>query len=89
MINQIKVIKKTALNAIHHALGGKMTAFAGYEMPVQYAGVNHEHETVRNAVGIFDVSHMGEILINGKDALALIQKISSNDASLLFPGKVQ
>lgn len=82
-------IKKTALNAVHHDLGGKMTPFAGYEMPVQYAGVNHEHETVRNAVGIFDVSHMGEILVQGKDALALIQKISSNDAATLFPGKVQ
>nr|WP_128414840.1 glycine cleavage system aminomethyltransferase GcvT [Flavobacterium sp. Root186] len=82
-------IKKTALNAVHHDLGGKMTPFAGYEMPVQYAGVNHEHETVRNAVGIFDVSHMGEILVQGKDALALIQKICSNDASTLFPGKVQ
>lgn len=82
-------IKKTALNAVHHTLGGKMTPFAGYQMPVQYKGVNHEHETVRNAVGVFDVSHMGEILINGKDALALIQKISSNDASKLSPGKVQ
>ncbi|KRB56093.1 glycine cleavage system aminomethyltransferase GcvT [Flavobacterium sp. Root186] len=82
-------MKKTALNAVHHDLGGKMTPFAGYEMPVQYAGVNHEHETVRNAVGIFDVSHMGEILVQGKDALALIQKICSNDASTLFPGKVQ
>jgi len=82
-------IKKTPLNAVHHALGGKMAPFAGYEMPVQYAGINHEHETVRNAAGVFDVSHMGEILIQGKDALALIQKISSNDASVLFPGKVQ
>ncbi|ABQ07454.1 aminomethyltransferase [Flavobacterium johnsoniae] len=89
MENQSVNIKKTALNAIHHDLGGKMTPFAGYEMPVQYAGVNHEHETVRNAVGVFDVSHMGEILIQGKDALALIQKISSNDASKLFPGKIQ
>ena len=89
MKNQSVNIKKTALNTVHHDLGGKMTPFAGYEMPVQYAGVNHEHETVRNAVGVFDVSHMGEILIQGKDALALIQKISSNDASTLFPGKVQ
>lgn len=89
MKTQDAKIKKTALNTVHHTLGGKMTPFAGYEMPVQYKGVNHEHETVRNAVGVFDVSHMGEILVNGKDALALIQKISSNDASTLFPGKVQ
>ncbi|MNQ25350.1 Aminomethyltransferase [compost metagenome] len=89
MENQSVNIKKTALNTVHHALGGKMVAFAGYEMPVQYKGINHEHETVRDAVGVFDVSHMGEILIQGKDALALIQKISSNDASTLFPGKVQ
>lgn len=82
-------IKKTAFNAIHHLLGAKMVDFAGYEMPVQYKGINHEHETVRNRVGVFDVSHMGEILIQGKEALSLIQKISSNDASRLFPGKVQ
>lgn len=82
-------IKKTAFNAIHHILGGKMVEFAGYEMPVQYKGVNHEHETVRNGVGVFDVSHMGEISIQGKGALSLIQKITSNDASKLFPGKVQ
>jgi aminomethyltransferase len=89
MENELVNIKKTALNDTHHTLGGKMVAFAGYEMPVQYAGVNHEHEVVRNAVGVFDVSHMGEILIQGKDALPLIQKISSNDASTLSPGKVQ
>ncbi|MCA6067775.1 glycine cleavage system aminomethyltransferase GcvT [Chryseobacterium sp. RG1] len=82
-------VKKTAFNAIHHLLGAKMVDFAGYEMPVQYKGINHEHETVRNNVGVFDVSHMGEILIQGKEALSLIQKISSNDASKLFPGKVQ
>lgn len=82
-------IKKTAFNAIHHILGGKMVNFAGYEMPVQYKGVNHEHETVRNGVGVFDVSHMGEISIQGKGALPLIQKITSNDASKLIPGKVQ
>lgn len=82
-------IKKTAFNAIHHILGGKMVEFAGYEMPVQYKGVNYEHETVRNGVGVFDVSHMGEISIKGKGALSLIQKITSNDASKLAPGKVQ
>lgn len=83
------IIKKTALNTIHHILGAKMIEFAGYEMPVQYTGVNHEHEAVRNGVGIFDVSHMGEILIHGNGALDLIQKITSNDVSKLSPGKVQ
>ncbi|MCD1117624.1 glycine cleavage system aminomethyltransferase GcvT [Chryseobacterium turcicum] len=82
-------IKKTPFNAVHHLLGAKMVDFAGYEMPVQYKGINHEHEIVRNKVGVFDVSHMGEILIQGKEALSLIQKITSNDASKLFPGKVQ
>lgn len=89
MKNMIPSIKKTVLNKIHHALGGKMVEFAGYEMPLQYTGVNHEHETVRNAVGVFDVSHMGEFLIQGDNALAFIQKISSNDASELVPGKIQ
>lgn len=89
MESQNEFVKKTALNAVHHALGAKMTAFAGYEMPVQYTGVNQEHKTVRNAVGVFDVSHMGEILIQGKDALALVQKASSNDASRLATGQVQ
>lgn len=90
MENSIVEIKKTALNDIHVKLGGKMVEFAGYEMPVQFAtGVNNEHETVRNTVGVFDVSHMGEFLIKGDGALDLIQKISSNDASKLFPGKVQ
>ena len=66
-----------------------MVPFAGYNMPVQYEGVNIEHETVRNAVGVFDVSHMGEFLIEGPNALELIQKISSNDASKLTIGKAQ
>lgn len=66
-----------------------MVPFAGYEMPVQYKGVNTEHINVRNNVGAFDVSHMGEIIVSGENALSLIQKISSNDASLLFPGRAQ
>ena len=82
-------MKKTALNDTHVALGAKMVPFAGYEMPVSYEGVNAEHETVRNGVGVFDVSHMGEFLIEGPNALALIQKISSNDASKLTVGKAQ
>ncbi|GAA3789586.1 glycine cleavage system aminomethyltransferase GcvT [Corallibacter vietnamensis] len=82
-------MKNTALTTTHEALGAKMVPFAGYNMPVQYEGVNIEHETVRNAVGVFDVSHMGEFLIEGPNALELIQKISSNDASKLTIGKAQ
>jgi aminomethyltransferase len=82
-------MKNTALTQKHIALGAKMVPFAGYNMPVQYEGVNAEHETVRNGVGVFDVSHMGEFILKGPNALALIQKFSSNDASVLFDGKAQ
>lgn len=82
-------MKDTALSKIHEALGAKMVPFAGYNMPVQYEGVNIEHETVRNGVGVFDVSHMGEFVISGPNALALIQKIATNDASKLKDGKAQ
>ena len=82
-------MKNTALNDIHISLGGKMVPFAGYNMPVQYEGVKAEHKTVREAVGVFDVSHMGEFLISGPNALDLIQKISSNDASVLTVGRAQ
>lgn len=82
-------MKDTALTEIHKALGAKMVPFAGYNMPVQYEGVNAEHETVRNSVGVFDVSHMGEFLITGPNALDLIQKVTSNDASKLTNGKAQ
>ncbi len=82
-------MKFTALQSTHEALGAKMVPFAGYNMPVQYEGVNSEHETVRNNVGVFDVSHMGEFLIEGPNALNLIQSVSSNDASKLTIGKAQ
>jgi len=82
-------MKDTALTHKHIALGAKMVPFAGYNMPVQYEGVNAEHEIVRNGVGVFDVSHMGEFLLTGPNALALIQKVCSNDASVLFDGKAQ
>jgi len=82
-------MKKTTLHDYHIALGAKMVPFAGYHMPVQYHGVNVEHQNVRNNVGIFDVSHMGEFIVSGDNALDLIQKISSNDASVLFPGRAQ
>ncbi|AZQ44643.1 glycine cleavage system aminomethyltransferase GcvT [Nonlabens ponticola] len=82
-------MKNTALTAIHKSLGAKMVPFAGFYMPVQYEGVTIEHHTVRNDVGVFDVSHMGEFLISGPNALELIQKVSSNDAAVLFPGRAQ
>lgn len=82
-------MKNTALTQVHEALGAKMVPFAGYNMPVQYEGVNGEHETVRNAVGVFDVSHMGEFLLSGPDALDLIQRVTSNDASALTIGRAQ
>src|SRR5690554_369454 len=82
-------MKKTALHDVHVALGAKMVPFAGFEMPVQYTGINVEHLSVRNKVGVFDVSHMGEIWIKGKGALALVQKVCSNDASKLTEGKIQ
>ena len=82
-------MKTIALQSSHEALGAKMVPFAGYTMPVQYIGVNAEHETVRNGVGVFDVSHMGEFLIEGPNALDLIQSVSSNDASKLSVGNAQ
>jgi aminomethyltransferase len=82
-------MRNTALSEKHIALGAKMVPFAGYNMPVQYEGVNAEHETVRTGVGVFDVSHMGEFILRGPNALALIQKFASNDASVLVDGKAQ
>jgi aminomethyltransferase len=86
--NQIDM-KNTALTHKHIELGAKMVPFAGYNMPVQYAGINAEHETVRKGVGVFDVSHMGEFILKGDKALDLIQRVTSNDASKLYDGKVQ
>ncbi|THD66690.1 glycine cleavage system aminomethyltransferase GcvT [Robertkochia marina] len=82
-------MKNTALSATHIDLGAKMVPFAGYNMPVQYEGVNIEHETVREKVGVFDVSHMGEFFITGPKALELIEKVSSNDATKLTDGRAQ
>lgn len=82
-------MKTIALHSIHQALNAKMVPFAGYIMPVQYEGVTLEHQTVREGVGVFDVSHMGEFIIEGPMALELIQKVSSNDASKLTIGKAQ
>ena len=82
-------LKKIALNDKHISLGAKMVPFAGYNMPVSYAGLLEEHKTVREKVGIFDVSHMGEFLVTGPKALDLVQKVSSNDATKLVEGKAQ
>jgi aminomethyltransferase len=82
-------MKNTALTDVHIKLGAKMVPFAGYNMPVQYAGINAEHDAVRKSVGVFDVSHMGEFILKGENALALIQKVTSNDATKLYDGKVQ
>ena len=83
------MIKEIALSEIHKGLGAKMVPFAGYNMPVSYEGVNIEHETVRNNVGVFDVSHMGEFLVLGPNALELIQKVTSNDASKIVDNQAQ
>ena len=82
-------MKNTALSQKHISLGAKMVPFAGYNMPVSYSGLNDEHAAVRNAVGVFDVSHMGEFILKGENALNLIQKVTSNDASVLTDGKAQ
>ncbi len=82
-------MKTVPLHQLHIRLGAKMVPFAGFEMPVRYSSDLDEHHTVRNAVGVFDVSHMGEFSVKGPGALALIQKVSSNDATALYDGKVQ
>ncbi len=82
-------MKNTALTAVHESLGAKMVPFAGFNMPVSYEGINIEHETVRTGVGVFDVSHMGEFLVEGPSAIDLLQKVCSNDVSKLVPGKAQ
>src|SRR5260370_20192546 len=82
-------LKTTPLNARHRASGARMVPFAGWEMPVEYSGIVNEHLAVRTRAGLFDVSHMGEIEIAGKDALAGVQRISSNDASKLAVGQAQ
>ena len=81
--------KQTQLYSVHQSLNAKLIPFAGYDMPVRYSGDKEEHLAVRNAAGMFDVSHMGEFIIRGPKALELIQQVTSNDASKLFPGKAQ
>lgn len=82
-------LKRTPLYDVHLRSGAKIVPFAGFEMPIQYSGIVEEHKTVRERVGVFDVSHMGEVEVRGRDALAFVQKITVNDASRLAPGRVQ
>ena len=86
--NQME-LKKVALNDLHEKLGAKMVPFAGYNMPVRYSSDVEEHLTVRNGVGVFDVSHMGEFVLEGADAMDLIQRVVSNDVSKLVDGQAQ
>src|SRR4029453_7007009 len=82
-------MKNTPFTEKHVRLGAKMVEFAGYNMPISYTGINEEHHAVRNNAGVFDVSHMGEFILKGPDALDLIQRVTSNDASKLSDGKAQ
>jgi aminomethyltransferase len=82
-------MKSTPLTHIHEGLGAKMADFAGYNMPIQYTSITDEHHAVRQRVGMFDVSHMGEFIVKGKEALALVQQVTSNDASKLLAGEAQ
>ena len=82
-------MKATPFTAKHIALGARMAEFAGYNMPISYTGINDEHFAVRQNAGVFDVSHMGEFILKGPQALALIQQLTSNDASKLVNGKAQ
>jgi glycine cleavage system T protein (aminomethyltransferase) len=88
-MDQPPPLKKTPLNSRHRASGAKMVAFGGWDMPVEYSGITAEHLAVRKAAGLFDVSHMGELEIAGKDALTAVQMLCSNDASKLQPGHAQ
>src|SRR6266852_8882562 len=80
-------LKKTPLNQLEHELGGKMVDFGGWELPVQFSGILDEHAAVREHVGLFDVSHMGELTVKGPDALALLQTATCNDVSKLDDGR--
>ncbi|MEP7111563.1 MAG: glycine cleavage system aminomethyltransferase GcvT, partial [Ferruginibacter sp.] len=82
-------MKNTPFTAKHISLGAKMASFAGFNMPISYSGINNEHATVRNNAGVFDVSHMGEFILKGENALDLIQRVTTNDASKLTAGRAQ
>lgn len=84
-------MKETPFTQKHINLGAKMAEFAGYNMPISYSGINEEHQTVRKNAGVFDVSHMGEFIVKGPQALELIQRVTSNDAAKIKkePGAIQ
>src|SRR5262247_1269224 len=82
-------LRKTPLNAVHRASGAKMVAFGGWEMPVEYSGLISEHQAVRKAAGLFDVSHMGEFEVSGPGALRFLQRVTSNDVAKLVDGQGQ
>lgn len=82
-------MKEIALSKVHKEIGARMVPFAGYNMPLQYSGLTEEHLAVRNSVGMFDVSHMGEFIVRGPEAMDLIQKVTTNDVAKLAPGKIQ
>ena len=82
-------LKSIALSDKHIELGAKMVPFAGYNMPLQYEGLIKEHQQVRESVGVFDVSHMGEFIVRGDGAFDLVQRVTSNDVSVLVDGKIQ
>src|SRR5437764_9754085 len=82
-------LKRTPLYDVHVKAGAKMVPFGGWDMPVQYTGIIEEHRTVRRAVGVFDISHMGEFEVEGSDALAIVQRLCTNDAAALAIGQVQ
>src|SRR5438132_11750794 len=82
-------LKSTPLNLVHRATGAKMVDFGGWDMPVQYSGIIEEHNAVRNAVGLFDVSHMGEIVIRGPEALRLANNVTTNNVATLHVGQAQ
>ena len=88
-MNSISPLKKTKLNQVHKQLGAKMAEFGGWEMPIEYSGIIHEHLAVRNSAGLFDISHMGEIIIRGPESLGFLQKVTCNDVSRLKDGQVQ
>ncbi len=89
MSDQTAILKKTPLNAVEHELGGKMVDFGGWELPVQFSGILEEHAAVREHVGLFDVSHMGEVTVKGPEALVLLQRATCNDVSKLENGRAQ
>ncbi|HEU4793033.1 MAG TPA: glycine cleavage system protein T, partial [Nitrolancea sp.] len=82
-------LKRTPLASRHEQLGARMVEFAGWYMPVQYRGIIEEHRTVRNAAGLFDLGHMGQVDVRGPDALAFLQHVATNDVSVLEPGQAQ